>query len=155
MKKEVVIAIIGGFVLGLIITFGIATAQQSIHSSQPSTTTNSITPTPPPPPPSHTLFINTPSPNSVNHAAQLMVSGSSSPNSYVGVVSTSDRNSTIADAQGNFSLTIELTSGANILDVTSFNESGQSTTRQIKTVYAPIINLHLPSPTPTPTPTRK
>jgi hypothetical protein len=144
MKKEAVIAIIGGFILGLIITFGIVTAQKSIkEKSAPPTIVPTVIPLPTVP--SISLFINSPQNNELVKEKVTMVSGSTDPNSMVSIISTTDRNSAVADPQGNFSFPIELISGVNLITVASYNPQGISIEKNLKVIY-----LKNTAPTPTP-----
>ena len=147
MKKEVIIAIIGGFVLGLIITFGIATAQRSLNNRPPRLTTDTTTPLiPSPSPPQHNLFITSPQNNSPTHESKLMVSGSTTGGSMISLISTNSQNTTVTDAQGNFSLPIELDLGVNLLNLNSYDPQGNVAQANLNVVYIPL-NLN---PTPTP-----
>ncbi len=149
MKKEVIIAIIGGFVLGLIITFGIATAQKSLSKHKAQQELQSPTPTPDSnlsENHSLSLFINNPAANALSRQAEINISGSTEPFSMIAAISANGRNSTVADAQGSFSLPFTLSLGVNLIEVQAYTEDGQSAQTQINAVYSPLSTV---SPTPT------
>jgi len=141
MKKEVIIAIIIGFSLGLIITFGIRTAQNSLDNqkalAQKSDNTNSINQSAETIAPGHSVLINSPQPDSVVASKELLISGSTTPNSMVSVLGANDFNSTLADDQGNFSTSVNLALGGNIIVVDSYSTIGEKSQMEVTVVHSP------------------
>lgn len=149
MKKEVLIAIIAGITLGLVISFGIATAQRSLKKPSPPTETEPNL-TPSVSPQRSTLFVNSPQPNAVVNDSPYLITGSAIPGSMIAIQTSSQYISGIADDQGNFALSLELNSGANLIVVTAFSPTGQTENTSFKIAYQ-----SAPEPTAIPTPTKK
>jgi hypothetical protein len=135
MKKEVIIAIIIGIGIGLVITFGIKTAQQSLskelQNPQPEvvSTTSEINAVP-----SHSLLLVSPRDLSIIAADEIDISGSTTPFSLIGIISNSDQNTVMSDMQGNFSTTLSLVPGVNIIKATSITNTGEQAVETRKIV---------------------
>lgn len=122
MKKEVLLAIGVGFGLGLVITFGIWTANKSLKQAK-------IMPTPSPistPIPNvadkvtnNQLTITSPEDESISNVATITVSGTTSPKAVVSIVFEEDEVIVEADDKGAFSSKIDLIGGYNTIIVTS------------------------------------
>lgn len=124
MKKEVLIAIIAGFSLGLIITFGIHTAQKSVKNR----TTNAVDTkdnTGTTPNQSHIIEVVSPRPNSVIDKDVVSVSGSTSPGSLLAIIATAGTSAVTADDNGQFSTKVDLDAGPNTLIIKSYSPIGQ------------------------------
>ncbi len=90
--------------------------QASILSSQPVTTK----------PLSLTLNVNNPDDNLLSFDGDLLVQGTTAPKASV-VLNWEGQNQALqADQQGNFSATIKLDEGTNLLTITAFDEIGNS-----------------------------
>ena len=109
MKKEVLIAIIIGFTLGLIITFGIHTAQQSLKLKKQLASNQNTHLTPTPAAPTQPLTIASPDNGMVFHQANLQVTGTTTPQALISVIATDSYTTAAADFQGNFSAPITFT----------------------------------------------
>jgi hypothetical protein len=135
MKKEVIIAIIVGFTLGLIITFGIHTARRSINqradSAAPETGSN-----PPSTTPQHALNLTSPAAYQIVDVSPIPVTGMTTPHSLVTALTPEDEFVGVADDQGKFSIDVDLEAGETILRVVSFNELGQSQEQRLNVVYS-------------------
>lgn len=152
MKKEVLIAIIAGISLGLIISFGIATAQRSLKKQSSAleiepTISPQITPN------QSSLFVNSPQPNAVVSESPFLVTGSTLPGSMVAIQNGSTYTSGVADAQGNFALSLNLSEGANLIVVSTYSESGQTDRTSFKIAYQTNSAPDEPTVTPTKKPT--
>lgn len=123
MKKEVVIAILAGFILGLVITFGIYRAQKSLNQN---TTTQEAASNLPEvaPTPEHQLTITQPINNVVTDKEAITVSGITSPYALISITSEENQTATQADEVGNFSTTLELFAGANTIVISAYTENG-------------------------------
>lgn len=138
MKKEVLFAILIGFAIGLIITFGIYQAQQSYQSVNSNTTIQSDTLPPSSTPlPSHQLSVTFPLHESVVSDALIVVEGKTSPEAFITIVSDINQTYAQADSLGQFSLEYTLEYGANILTVTSLTSQGDSATQNLIVTYVP------------------
>lgn len=132
MKKEVVIAIIVGFSLGLVITYGVYRAQNSLKQkaaqdeiiqTEPSLVEEKET---------NLLSITHPENGTITGEETIAIGGITQKNALISVISNNDEKLTQADNLGNFSIEINLAAGPNQIDVTAFNQAGF---RQDKTVY--------------------
>ena len=138
MKKEVLIAIVLGFIIGLIITFGIYRAQKAYRGQltqdqmpdlpTPDAQTSSSA--------GHQINITSPQDETIYDQEILGISGSTTPLSYVTAVSSQDQAVTQAAQDGTFSLTIELTGGGNIITVTAIDSDGQSASQDLTITYS-------------------
>lgn len=139
MKKEVLFAIIVGFIIGLIITFGIYRAQQAYKQS---VSLNSTEQTPSPTPvitmqndTSHRVIVDEPLNQAVVLSESVTIRGKTTPNSYVTVVSESDEEIIQADDNGTFITPFLLESGINILTVTALTATQESAATEVTVIY--------------------
>jgi hypothetical protein len=117
MKKEVLLAIGVGFGLGLVITFGIWTANKSLKQAK-----IQATPLPSPTPaivnelPTiNKLTIDSPEDESISNASSITVSGTTTPKAVVSIVYEEDETIVEADDKGAFSTKIDLIGGYNTI----------------------------------------
>ncbi len=117
MKKEVLLAIAVGFGLGLVITFGIWTANKSLKQAK-------VVPTPTPSASPvvvidqsviNSLIITAPEDESISAVAAITVSGKSTPNAVISIIFEEDETIIEADDKGEFSTKINLIGGYNII----------------------------------------
>lgn len=117
MKKEVLLAIAVGFGLGLVITFGIWTANKSLKQAK-------VVPTPAPSASPvvvidqsviNSLIITAPEDESISAVAAITVSGKSTPNAVISIIFEEDETIIEADDKGEFSTKINLIGGYNII----------------------------------------
>lgn len=122
MKKEVLLAIAVGFGLGLVITFGIWTANKSLKQAKvtpsPAATVGTSVPTPTPASTSQ-LTVTSPEDESISNVATITVSGTTSPKAVVSIVFEEDEIIVEADDKGAFSSKVDLIGGYNTIIVTS------------------------------------
>jgi hypothetical protein len=143
MKKEVFLAVAVGFVLGLIITFGIWTANNTLKNHTQSIAANRIA--------------NTPAPTSAPTAVQvssiplaftspaddetlvttnsLTVSGKTVPGAAVAITFEGGQDIVVADNNGNFSLDITLDGGYNRITATAYDGSGNTAQAHVLITY--------------------
>ena len=141
MKKEVFLAIAIGFALGLIITFGIWTANRSLKQANQNKTTTTITVTSPSPAPESQpttsgLVISSPEDESLVTKNSAVVTGKASPNSIVVILAENDEQIMAADANGNFSTDVTLTTGYNNITVTAYDSTGKAESQMLTVTYS-------------------
>lgn len=139
MRKEVLIAIIIGFSLGLIITFGIWTANKAIKqtaSKQEKKITQPEQPALTPTPALLGLQIFSPEDNSLVNQEKITVSGKASAAGTIAVLYENGEKIIDSDSSGNFSTEIVLISGENEIIVTAYDEAGNEISKSITVIYS-------------------
>jgi len=143
MKKEVFLAITIGFALGLVITFGIWTANKSLR--QPSTMTTDASPTPQSPTPAaqqtktpqtnSLVTITSPEDEALFNTATITVSGTTQANLPVILAYETGEQILEADAEGKFSAQVPLEGGYNVISATVFDPNGKEVSSMITVTY--------------------
>jgi hypothetical protein len=137
MRKEVLIAIIIGFGLGLVITFGIWTANKALKSAPPETPTEpEIVEETPSPVPEIELIITSPEDNTISETEMIEITGQTSANAIVTIVYPDGEKILEADEKGNFTSEISLIGGDNLIEVSAFNQQGDQSKKSITVVYS-------------------
>jgi len=138
MRKEVILAIIGGVALGLLVIGGLwwtnkATTEESLN----------ITPTPvleqsPTliPTPSLSLEIISPEDESIIEEEKITLEGKTAPESVVVVIYPEGENIVEADKEGNFETEITLVGGANEIKITAYDEEGNQAEKNLTLIYS-------------------
>ena len=138
MRKEVILAIVGGVVLGLLVIGGLwwtnkATTEESLN----------ITPTPvleqPPtltPASSLSLEIISPEDESIIEEEKITLEGKTAPESVVVVIYPEGENIVEADKEGNFETEITLVGGANEIKITAYDEEGNQAEKNLTLIYS-------------------
>lgn len=85
-------------------------------------------------PVSLTLALNNPDDNILTFGPDLLIQGTTSPESTVLISTNSDDQIVQADAKGNFSSSIKVEEGVNQLNITAFDSLGNSK-REDRTIY--------------------
>jgi len=138
MRREVVIAIVLGFVFGLLITGGIWWITKSSQTDVPSQSSDvSLTPSP-------TEFlskeiplkINEPKNESIVEAASVKLKGETLPLAVVVIIYPEGESIVEADDKGDFESTVTLKGGANEIKVTVYDEKGNKREEIITLVYS-------------------
>lgn len=134
MRKEVILAILIGVTLGLIMTYGIYVASNSLSSDS----NVNVTPTPVASPltAASTLVISSPEDESLVSESELTVAGTTIPDSTIVISLGTQDITTTADGGGHFSTTVTLPPGGSIIVITSIDPSGQTTTTERSVVLA-------------------
>lgn len=143
MRKEVIIAIIIGFALGLVITFGVWTANRAIKETAPQkeefagqeAEVEEATPTPT----TVTelfLTINSPENNSISDQEQIKVKGETKPQAVVVVIYQEGEKILEADENGDFETEISLTGGANEIEISAHDQEGNEANQILTVVYS-------------------
>lgn len=139
MKKEVIVAILIGFGIGLIITFGVITARSAINQNQEKII-GAVTPaagvTANLEKPIHKITLSQPENRSVVNSEKIEIGGATTPLSAVAVMTGSSRDTiTIADEAGRFYQEVTLSGGANIIKIVSISPKGEKAESQTLVVY--------------------
>jgi len=134
MRKEVILAVIIGVLLGGVILYGINLANTSSsikQDSQDTADTNSkVTPTPIKKTAGDVSII-LPLKNSVVTESTIALKGSTKPNSNIAIVSESDDLITSSDNSGNFQADINLINGENTVIVTAVDDKQKTSSTTI------------------------
>lgn len=138
MKKEVLIAILVGFSLGLIITYGVYRAQKSItqkaaqdeavETQEPTAQNNE--------PINNLLSITQPENGTITDKDTITVGGIAQKNALVTVINKIDEKATQADELGNFTIDLKLEQGPNHITISTFNEKGVRQEKELYVVYS-------------------
>lgn len=124
MRKEVIIAILIGLVMGLFITYGFYQSQKVADPNQISTIDELETAEPISPVENGKLTLFSPEDETVQKDKTVKVAGSTSPNSFVVIFVNNSPIITQADETGNFSREVTLEPLANIISVYSIETDG-------------------------------
>jgi hypothetical protein len=137
MRKEVILAVIIGVLLGGVILYGINLANNSSKLNSNSTDTeennSKITPSPTQKL-NNQVTIITPQNNSVVTESKLTLKGSAKSNSNIAIISESDDLIVTADNNGNFSSDINLISGENTITITAVDDKQATTSASITVI---------------------
>lgn len=142
MKKEILIAIVIGFILGLIITFGIWTANKSIQENGNKSRTQEnenqpiVNENPQNSEEKMSLSIISPQDNSLLDQEEIEITGKTSPLANVVILFEEGETIIQANEQGDFKETIELSGGANEITVTAVDQNGNEASKILNLVYS-------------------
>lgn len=137
MRKEIVFAIIIGLLLGLLVTFGIYTANKALKKKpQPETvTTIEAKPTPSPIAPEISLEIAEPNDNRVFDENSAAIAGKTSKQAIITILTENDEYFTQADENGLFSTKIDLIKGVNFIKIVAADLLGSQVEKELTLVY--------------------
>lgn len=127
MRKEILLAIIIGLMVGLVLTYGFYLARNALRrvpSNDPQTQTvmlNEADET------AGNLSIVSPLDESVQTNRTLTIAGATVPNSFVVIFVNDAENITTADESGNFSIEATLEMGSNLITFHAIDSDGQQT----------------------------
>jgi len=138
MKKEIIIAIVIGFALGLLITFGIWTANKAIKNKPtPTEETELITPIEPTPTATEfSLTIISPEDDSLINTNKVELKGSTVANAVIVIAEEKGEKIIEADGEGSFATEISLIAGTNEIKITAFNSEGDEVSKTLSLVYS-------------------
>lgn len=139
MKKEVLLAIIIGFALGLVITFGIWTANKAIKQSAPKqeVAQEQVEEEPTPTPKSNLLLeISSPEDNSLISQEEITISGKTNPQNTVVILGPEQDQIIEADSNGNFESKTTLVGGSNELEIFAYDQLGNEISQTLTVVYS-------------------
>lgn len=135
MKKEVILAIVIGFAIGLLITFGIYTARTALEnapsnpSPQPSTSPQTSDT-------QSTLTITTPANEALVDTATIPLEGSTTPEAIITIITPQGQQIITTDSAGDFATEIELAGGSNEIVISAFTKEGTKTETTLTVVYS-------------------
>jgi hypothetical protein len=142
MKKEVIIAIVLGFGLGLVITFGIWSTYQNIQKTTATptptiipTTTESVSEEPTPITTKLEISVDSPANNSIFSNEEILLSGSVTKESVI-VVFYEEGEKIIETDNKKFETEISLVGGANRIRIKAFDEDDNETEKTIEVIYS-------------------
>lgn len=141
MKKEVILAIAIGFGLGLLITFGIWTANKSLKVAQlanPSPTpaaSANISPTPAPSPSGPSLSLISPEDEFLTTSTSTTVSGKTTARATIVILYETGEQIIEADENGSFKTDVILESGYNTITVIAIDREGNTQTQTITVTH--------------------
>lgn len=143
MRKEVLVAIIVGFTIGLVVVFGIITAQTALNkqagkNNNPASLENIPAANSVPtsiPVAKHNITVSEPKDLSVVSSEEISIKGTTTPKSKV--VITDEENEYIIEVNdsGVFSQKVSLVSGENEIKLVSFSPSLDSAETTITVIY--------------------
>lgn len=139
MKKEILIAIVIGFALGLVITFGIWTANKSLKTATQKNKVAVAKPTiTPSPTPSEKISLSIVSPqnNSISDKEKVEIVGQTSPSAVVAILYREGEKIVEADENGDFTTEITLVGGANEIQITAYDKDGNKANKTLNIVYS-------------------
>jgi hypothetical protein len=142
MKKEILIAIVIGFILGLIITFGIWTANKSLQENNNKSQTQEnenqpiVNENPQNGEEKMSLDIVSPQDNSLLDQEEIEITGKTSPLANIVILSEEGEEIIQADEQGEFKETITLSGGANEITITAIDQNGNEASKVLNLVYS-------------------
>ena len=141
MKKEILIAIIIGFVLGLVITFGIWTANKSLkegatQNQQEEVAKNETNTTPTQTEEKLPLTIISPEDNDLVSQEKVQIVGKTSPGAEVAAAYPDGEKIIEADENGDFTLDITLVGGGNEITISAFDNQNNEISKTLNLVYS-------------------
>jgi len=139
MRKEVILAIVGGVALGLLVIGGLWWTNKTTTGENP------IVPSPTPlitqaptltPALSLPLEIINPENESIIEEEEITLEGKTIPGSVVVVIYPEGENIVEADKEGNFETEITLVGGANEIKITAYDEEGNQAEKNLTLIYS-------------------
>jgi hypothetical protein len=136
MRKEVIIAILIGFGLGLVITFGIWTANRALQEAPGEETSTTAPVEETTPTSAFSLTINQPEDNSISAEEEITLSGSTRPGGVVVVLYEEGEKILEANEEGEFETEITLVGGSNEIKVSAYDNEGNEVGQTLTIVYS-------------------
>ena len=136
MQKEVISAILVGFIIGLLITFGIWKANQAITSTASISPQPSLTENPTPELSKTKLDISSPVNDFLSKEDKVSVKGTYLPNAEMVIISEKDQKTVKSDEEGNFEIEVSLILGENQIQVYGFTKEGEEVKQVLSIVYS-------------------
>lgn len=136
MRKEVLIAIVIGFSLGLIITYGLWTANKAFQKTSPPAPAENQEKISPTPSLLIPLIITSPLDNSLSSQEKIKVTGQTSPQATVVVLWPEGEKIIEADNEGKFDTEISLVGGNNEITITAYDQQENETSKILTVVYS-------------------
>ncbi len=138
MKKEVILAITIGFIIGLVLTFFVYKSQlgRSVSGEILSPLASKEVPTEIEPLPEKSLTIIAPLDQSISSEGKTTITGSNSPLSWVLIMGEKGEKVIQADEKGNFETDLLLVSGENEIMITAVDQDGSEISKTLTIVYS-------------------
>jgi len=143
MKKELIIAILIGVILGFTITglfwikkrgkINLPLAEESVQEEVPE---EKPTSTPTPIEKTVSLEIEEPENEIISQTEKLTIKGKSIPSATIVVVWEEGEDILVANEDGKFETEITLIGGENIIDISAYDDEGNSTSKTITATYS-------------------
>lgn len=136
MRKEVVFAVTLGLVLGSTLVYGIYTANKA--TSTITTTDTGTTPenqSPNDQPSTQVLTLSSPKDGEIFYSPPATISGQTDPANVVVIITETDHLIPKLTENGNFSQSINLIRGGNLVQITSITTNGQRQDAYLNLVY--------------------
>jgi len=127
MRKEILIVIISGVVLGILVAFGIFRANSALKDEPAGSIAEKLTvknETPEPVKSDSTFTIARPEENDVITESSVAIAGITSPSSWITIMTEEDDYIIQTDTSGSFEQEVELQSGINQMSIHSFGQDG-------------------------------
>lgn len=136
MKKEMIISILVGLIFGLIIVYGVYTAQNSLTQPEPTQAPLSAEPSPT----SETngesqLVIHSPEDEIITDQKDLTIAGSTQVGCQVVIFTNNQPEVASVDQTGHFSLETELELGSNIIQIHALDQDGETIVKERTVIY--------------------
>lgn len=138
MRKEFLAAVIIGFIIGLIIVFGVYTANRAVSQKKQMALPSPVSSILPSPSPVSLvdLQIIEPQNNIVVNKSKINLSGRTASFAFVAVMAEDFEEIFQADKEGLFSLEVPLTSGANEIKIVSWQNEEEKQEKTLMIVYS-------------------
>lgn len=138
MPKEVTFAILIGFILGLLITFGVYTANKAVkEQGQQAKTEGTMVAAPSPAPTAQNLLtISEPADEELFTEPDVMISGKTNPGSAVAILTEEGEVFAQADSDGFFTQEVSLVAGINRLEIISTDAFGNQAQTSLYLSYS-------------------
>ncbi|MFH2061764.1 MAG: hypothetical protein ABIJ43_02150 [Candidatus Beckwithbacteria bacterium] len=139
MKKEALIAIVVGLILGLIITVGIYTANRSINQLKANKVAKSdttATPLPPNQPEEKSLEITSHESFDLINQSEVTLSGIAWSDAVIALLTEDQELLTTADPDGIFSFNFDLIKGYNEIQVIATDDTGETNSKSLILTYS-------------------
>lgn len=149
MRKEILLAIVVGILVGLAITFGIYTVRQQLFRNQtPAAIEESRSAGVATPMPATTsiLTLQKPEQDFLTAENSVQVVGRALPESYIVILTNETEYITSADKDGDFSQEVELEAGGNKITIVSIASTGEQEAISRNVVYS-TVDLDAPATT--------
>ena len=139
MKKEVLIAVVSGLVLGLIITFGVYTTNRSLEqqrqkkaseqetSNQPATSSSTV---------NKKLSIISHENYDLVNQSEIILTGIAWPGAVIAIITEADEFLILGDDQGNFTINLKLIKGFNEIKVIATDETKETQQQDLVITYS-------------------
>jgi hypothetical protein len=135
MRKEILIAILVGLVLGLFITYGVYQAKSSLDTpEQPPVVTGTNEVPEKENEVAGKLTIISPKDETIQKEKNVLITGTTLADNYVIIFVNNAEIITNADDVGNFSVDAQLQDGSNIITVNSLDEDGNNSKRTLTVI---------------------